>query len=280
MIEQRKSTEIVESYQYGERENVPLFYTYIKTNKYLDINEVDSELFKLKNAINTEGIDTDKIFALVHFFTVDKEAPYREVLVEYSSIQSKIKYKQVVKTRAGKAFDTGSWSGITRKVTIEVEESYTSGVIELTVYDFIFSGDIIEIYAYTPMPELIASIDDEALRQMVMTGNQINENEVGGMLQLVETALIDHRFKYRIPYYPGEVSYDVTREAISPMYNWELTTSDDLAFIRLRSDDAKGYYLIEREGGKPVQAKVSFKKKDGVRRSYFIQWEAWQNAIN
>ncbi|NNF35214.1 MAG: hypothetical protein HKN68_13970 [Saprospiraceae bacterium] len=274
IIEQRKVTEIIDSYQYGEREQVPLFYTFIKTNKYLDINDIDAELFKLKNAINTEGIDTDKIFALVHFFTTDRENPYRKVLAEYSGFKSKVKYKQVVKPRGSKSFKVNDWSDQPHKVTIEVEENHPSGVMELIIYDLIIDPerDKVEIYSYTPMPELSMTLDLAAFRQMQLHGGELDDTEIGGMVQLMEDLLTGHQYKYRIPYYPGEVSYDVGRETISPMYNWELTTSDDLAFVRVRSDDAKGYYLIDTESGKPVQAKISYSKKDKVRRSYLVQW--------
>jgi len=274
IIEQRKVTDIVDSYQYGERENVPLFYTFIKTNKYLDINDIDAQLFKLKSAINTEGIDTDKIFALVHFFTTDMDNAYRKVLAEYSSFKSTVKYKQIVKPRGSKSFKVNDWSEKPHKMTVEVEESYPSGVMELVIYDLVIDPDEnkVEIYNYTPMPELSSSLDLSAFRQMQLHGGEIDDTEVGGMVQLMEDLISGHQYKYRIPYYPGDVSYDVERAAITPMYNWELTTSDDLAFIRVRSDDAKGYYLVDTESGRISQAKISFKKKDQVRRSFLVQW--------
>ena len=61
------------------------------------------------------------------------------------------------------------------------------------------------------------------------------------------------------------------------MYNWELTTSDDYAFIRLRDEEISGYYLVNRQSGNIFQAKVTFPGEDKMVSEYFIQLDKIEN---
>ena len=280
IIDQRRVTEITESFQYGEKEGVPLFHTYLKTNKYLNINEVDNELYKLKQFINTDGIDTEKIYAVVHFFILDKEKPYRSVTAEYSNINKQVKYKQILKTRATGRFEVSPTSYKEPwRMTLELTEKFPSGILQQYVYEMHIrpSEDRVEVYTYDPMPSLTKNYTIEEFQNNTYSLKEINEDYIARIGYRILSILDGEKMKYRIPIHKLELEYIPQVVDFNGMYNWELTTSDDYAFVRLRDEKISGYYLINRQSGNIFQAKVTFPGEDKMVSEYFIQLDKLEN---
>jgi hypothetical protein len=273
-IEYRKTVILVDNFHYTDRDGLPVFHTYFQTNKYLDINEIDKELYELKNKINSDSLDVNSLFVKAFFFTTDKEKPYRIVLVKYDNLHLKADYKQVTKLRSTNSFSIKSEYEKPYILSIQIDENYKSGVIQAYAYELKIDPkeNSVEVYNFNPMPELIGSYKFDEFREMNYPG--ISENID---LADIHTAyriynkLANLKMSYRSPVTRSTESYQNGLEVQNVMYNWELTLDDDTAFIRIRSDDVKGYYLVNKLDGNLFQVKTSFVNNSGISTDYLIQ---------
>jgi hypothetical protein len=274
-IEYRKTVSLKDNFHYNDRDGLPVFHTYFQTNKYLDINEIDNELYDLKDKINSDSLDVNSLFVKAFFFTTDKENPYRTVLVKYDNLHLNANYKQVTKLRATKSFSIKSEYEKPYVLSIQIDENYKSGVIQAYTYELKIDPveNSVKVYNLNPMPELIGSFKFNEFRKM--NYQDISENKE---LVDIQTAfgiykkLENLKMSYRSPVTRSIESYQNGLEVQNVMYNWELTLDDDTAFIRIRSDDVKGYYLANKLDGNLFQVMTSFVNKSGISTDYLIQY--------
>lgn len=274
-IEFRKTVTLVDNFHYSDRDGLPLFHTYFQTNKYLDINEIDDQLYNLKNKINSDSLDVNNIFVKAFFFTTEKEKPYRTVLVKYENLHLNPDYKQVTKPNSTKSFSITSRYKTPYKLNIQLNKSYASGIIEAYAYELKIEHerDHIEAYSLNPVPELIGTFDLSSFSDILHDADaeyeELNPIIIG---YKIFNKLDGEKMRYRVPVTREKEKYPKNMDPISVMYNWELTMDDETAFIRIRSEEVKGYYLVNKENGHLSQVKLSFESESDSRTDYLIQY--------
>ena len=270
-IEQRRKASIVSTEHYSEYDNVPLFHAYIQTNKHFTINEINDEMFNLSKVINKDNFDTDKVYVEAKFFTTDQNKPYREVLGRYTKKDKRLVYKQVTLPQATRGFKVENNHSEPYTLDIERKLFYTDGSIfvfpvQLRVFP---AENKVEVYELNPMPAL----------SMTLTIDQmLDDTSVGRDEAYILIAyrhfhfLQDQIMRYRIPYVTVDKNYGSQYPEISADYNWELTTSDELAFVRIRAEEISGYQLVNREEKQVVQAQLKLPKQGDTQEEIFTHY--------
>ncbi len=271
-IEQRRKASIISTEHYSEYDNVPLFHAYIQTNKHFSINEIDDEMYELSKVINKDNFDTDKVYVEAKFFTTDQDKPYREVLGRYTKTSSsRLKYKQVTLPQATRGFRVENNDNDPYTLDIERKLFFTDGSIfvfpvQLHVFP---SENKVEVYELNPMPSL----------SMTLTLDEMMDDaSVGTEEAYILIAYRSYHFlkgelmRYRIPIVTVDKNYGAQYPSISGDYNWELTTSDKLAFVRIRAEEISGYQLINREAKRVEQAQLKLPKREDTQEEIFVQY--------
>jgi hypothetical protein len=270
-IEMRKTVQIVDNFHHDDRDGLPVFHTYFQTNKYLDINEIDQELHILRQKINADSLDVRSLFVKGFFFTADREKPYRVVTAKYDNLKgSNPSYKQITKPRSTKSFQIQSFPSTPFKLNLQINDNYRSGVIDALVYEIHINpiANDIKVFSLNPTPELI---DEDLFSNFLKNNSSLGERNILHQALTIYQYLDDQKMVYRSQILDEHVQYSTSMTPVRATFNWELTLDDETAFIRIRSEDIKGYYLVGKTKGQLFQAKVSFTNNKEVRTDYTIQ---------